>query len=91
LCRNQTQRLVKSFQEIQNKAEKGDYPRVAAIVGKSVSLVKMVVSEERTDLNNIQKVFSQIIEHREALAEREQRRRVKQEERRNRQRNRMAA
>lgn len=82
---------MKSFLQIQNEAEKGDYQRVASIVGKSVSLVKMVVSGERTDLNNIQKVFSQIIEHREELAQREQRRRARQEEKRIRQRNRMAA
>jgi hypothetical protein len=76
---------MKSFREIQNEAEKSDYTRVAELVGKSPSLVKMVVNGERTDHHNIQKVFSDLLTHRQRIAEREERRRKRME------RNRIAA
>jgi hypothetical protein len=77
---------LKTFKEIKRAAEKGDYQRVAEIVEKSVSTIKMVVNGERTDHHNIQKVFSDLIETRARLAEREERRRERIQKR-----NRMAA
>lgn len=75
LSRNPGQRLMKNFDEIQREARKGDYSAVAEIVQKSVDLVKKVVSGKRVDHHNIQKVFSDLLENRERLNDREQRRR----------------
>lgn len=69
---------MKSLKEIGRKAEKGDYTTVARIVGKSSSLVHMVVSEQRKDNYNIQRVFSDVLETRERLMLREQKRRERQ-------------
>lgn len=69
---------MKSLKEIQQKAEKGDYTRVAELVGKSPELVRKVVAGERVDLNNIQRTLSDILEHREKLSVREQKRIKKQ-------------
>ena len=68
---------MKSFLEIQEQAEKGDYSRVAQLVSVSPSLVRMVVSEVRKDHHNIQRTFSDMLEQRERLAEREERRRIR--------------
>lgn len=68
---------MKTFKEIKREAQKGDYQRVADIVKKSVSTIKMVVNGDRTDHHNIQKVFSDVLETRERLTERERARRIK--------------
>ena len=72
---------MKSFKELLRKAEKGDYARVAELVSKSPSLVRMVVKGERADYYNIQKVMSDMLEARERLADREERRRIRKAER----------
>ena len=72
---------MKSFKQIQRMAKKADYARVAEIVGKGQSLVKMVVAEDRTDHHNIQRVFSDMLESREKLAEREAKRRARKNNR----------
>lgn len=69
---------MKSLKEIQQEAEKGDYTRVAELVGKSAELVRKVVAGERVDLNNIQKTFSDMLEYRQRLSLREQKRIKKQ-------------
>lgn len=66
---------MKSFREIKRYAERGDYSRVADIANCSPSLVRKVVYEQRTDHHKIQKIFSDILETRERIAEREARRR----------------
>ena len=68
---------MKTFKEIKRLAEKGDYQRVSEIVGMSDSIVKKVVYGLRNDHHNIQKVFSDLIENRERLSEREERRRIR--------------
>lgn len=68
---------MKSFSEIQKQAEKGDYSRIAELVSVSPSLVRKVVAEERIDHHNIQRTFSDMLEQRERLAEREERRRIR--------------
>ena len=77
LCRNQTQIFVKTFKQIKREAQKGDYQRIAEIVEKSVSTIKMVINGERTDHHNIQKVFSDVLESRERLTLRENSRRIR--------------
>jgi hypothetical protein len=64
---------MKSLVEIKQQAQTGDYKRVAKIVKKSPELVKKVISGERTDHHNIQKVFSNILEHIERETVREAR------------------
>ena len=66
---------MKSLREIQKTAEKGDYTQIAKLVGVSSSLVQKVIGGERNDHQNIQKTFSDMLEQRERLAEREERRR----------------
>ena len=70
---------MKSLREIKREAEKGDYTRVSEIVGKSPDLVQRVVNGERTDHHNIQKVFSELLEKRDRLTEREERRRERED------------
>lgn len=72
---------MKSFQQIKMLAEKSDYARVAEIVGKSASTVRMVVRQERTDLHNIQRVFTEFLELREKLSQREAKRRSRKNKR----------
>ena len=72
---------MKSLREIQKLSQKSDYTRVAEVVGKSLNLVLMVIKGQRTDHHNIQKVFSDMLEQRERLAEREERRRIRKAER----------
>lgn len=62
-------------------AQKSDYKRVAEIVRKSPSTVRMVVKQQRTDLHNIQRVFSEFLEVREKLAKREAKRRSRKNQR----------
>jgi hypothetical protein len=76
---------MKSLREIQKESQKSDYTRVAEMVGKSLNLVIMVIKGERTDHHNIQKTFSDMLEQRQRLAAREERRRKRME------RNRIAA
>jgi hypothetical protein len=66
---------VKTFKEIKRAAEKGDRQRVAEIAGISVSLVKQVINRHREDYYNIQKIFSDLLENRERLMLREEKRR----------------
>lgn len=66
---------MKSLREIKQAAKKGDYVTVSEIVGKSRSLVQAVVNGERTDHHRIRKTFSDLLEHRERVADREERRR----------------
>lgn len=68
---------MKSFKEIQKVAEKGDYTQVARIIGKSASLVRMVANQQRADYYNIQRVFSDLLEQRERLVQREKKRQKK--------------
>jgi hypothetical protein len=70
---------MKTLEEIKQAAEKADYARVGAIVGKSSSLVRMVVNDARHDHHNIQKTFSDMLEHREKLSEREKARRARKQ------------
>lgn len=72
---------MKSFKQIQREAGKGDYSQVATIAGTSASTVKMVVYGHRNDLHNIQKIFSDMLEQRERMAEREEKRRIRKAER----------
>jgi hypothetical protein len=66
---------MKTFREIQKSCEKGDYTRVAELVCISPSTVRMVVAGHRYDHHNIQKTFSDLLENRERLAAREEKRR----------------
>ena len=68
---------MKTFKQIKREAQKGDLQRVAEIVKMSVSTIKMVVNGERIDHHNIQKVFSDLLESRERLTEREKSRRIR--------------
>ena len=64
---------MKSLKEIQRKAEKGDYRRVAELVEVSPDLVQRVINGTRNDYHRIQKTFSDMLEARERIAEREER------------------
>lgn len=72
---------MKTLTEIKRTAESGDYQRVAELVEKSPDLVKKVIGGTRWDYHNIQKTFSDLLEARERLAERERRRRERQRKR----------
>jgi hypothetical protein len=72
---------VKTLSEIKRKYSNGDYIRVAEIVKVSESTVKKVVSGTRPDNHNIQKVFSDLLDAREKLAEREAKRRARKNQR----------
>lgn len=72
---------MKSFKEIQREAKYGDYTRVAELVGKSPDLVKRVLRGERTDHHNIQKVFSDLLDSRLRIGDREERRQQRKAER----------
>ena len=73
--------FVKTIEQIQAVAEKGDYVRVAKLVGKGSDLVNKVISGKRKDHHNIQRVFSDMLESREKLAEREAKRRARKNNR----------
>lgn len=62
-------------------AAKGDFVRVAEITNSSESNVKKVVAGMRPDNYNIQKVFSDMLESREKLADREAKRRSRKNQR----------
>lgn len=64
---------MKSFKQIKQAAEKGDYTTVARIIGMSPSLVHMVVKEEREDYYGIRQVFCEILQHREKLVKKQKR------------------
>lgn len=68
---------MKSLKEIQREAEKGDYKQVARLVDVSPDLVQKVIAGQRNDYHNIQKTFSDILEARARIAEREERRRIR--------------
>lgn len=72
---------MKTLTQIKRTAESGDYQRVANLVEKSPDLVKKVIGGARRDYHNIQKTFSDLLESRERLAERERRRRERKKER----------
>lgn len=72
---------MKTLTQIKREAESGDYQRVAEIVKMSADLVKKVIGGKRNDLHNIQKTFSDLLENRERLSERESRRRERQRRR----------
>lgn len=59
---------MKSISQIKKAVKKGDYTTAARIIGISPELVKKIVSGERTDHHDVQKVLSQMLEHREKLA-----------------------
>lgn len=70
---------MKTLREIKREAKKGDYVQVAEMVGKSAELVKKVINRYRNDHHNIQKSFSDLIEARERITEREERRRKREQ------------
>ena len=72
---------MKTLREIKRQAEKGDYSRVAEIVDKSPELVKKVIAGDRTDHHGIQKAFSDLLESRERLTQREEKRRIRKAQR----------
>jgi len=59
---------LKTLIEIKEQAKKADYTRVSEIIGKSAELIKAVIKGQRTDLHNIQQVFSDYLEARENVA-----------------------
>ncbi len=64
---------MKSLKQIQQTAKKGDYTRVAEIIGGiSPQLVRMVVYELRQDHYDIQHTFSEYLKSREALSRQSQ-------------------
>jgi hypothetical protein len=63
---------MKSLTEIKALAEWGDYEQVARMCDVSRDLVQRVISNERKDRHNIQLTFSQLLEFREELKERNQ-------------------
>lgn len=70
---------MKNFKEIQKLAKKSDYSRIAEIVGMSPSTVRMVVKGQRSDLHDIRRNFSQILEQREKLSTQAAKRRARQQ------------
>ena len=69
---------MKTLQQIKQAAEKGDYTRVAQMVGKTPDLVKKVINDLRADHHGIQKTFSDMLENRERIMQREHKRRSRQ-------------
>lgn len=63
---------MKSLQEIKALAEWGDYEQVAKMCEISRDLVQRVINDERKDHHNIQLTFSQLLEFREELKDRNQ-------------------
>jgi uncharacterized protein YxjI len=61
---------MKSFAEIKKLKEKGDTLRVAEIAGCTLENVRLVINKMRPDNYNIQRIFSDIIEHRQRLTAR---------------------
>ena len=55
---------MRSFAEIRKQAEKGDYHRVAEIVGCSYELVKKVINEKANDRRSIRAAFDKYLEQR---------------------------
>lgn len=72
---------MKTLREIKTQAEKGDYSRVAEIVDKSPELVQKVIAGHRTDHHGIQKAFSDLLEARERITIREEKRRTRKAQR----------
>lgn len=71
---------MKSLELIQRSAKKGDYARVAQIIGGiSVSTVRMVVYGLRKDHHDIQATFSKYLEQREGLALTVQKQRIRKQ------------
>ncbi len=58
---------MKTFAQIKAEAKKGDYQRVAEIVGCSHENVESVVNERRPDNYRIREVFHEILSHRNSL------------------------
>jgi L-ascorbate metabolism protein UlaG (beta-lactamase superfamily) len=59
--------LMKSWEQIKNEAQRGDWERVAEIAGCSRKLVELVARGERKDHYKLQEIFTQLIESRESL------------------------
>lgn len=72
---------MKSLLQIKALSAKGDFVRVAEITGSSESNVKKVIAGLRPDNYNIQRVFSDLLEARERLAQREAKRRSRKNKR----------
>jgi hypothetical protein len=70
---------MKSLAQIKSAAKKGDYSTVAAITGKSRTLVESVIAGKRTDHHHIQQTFSDLIEQRERLSAKVARKRARME------------
>jgi hypothetical protein len=58
---------MKTFAQILSKVERGDYSRVAAMVGCTRKNVELIVKGERPDNYNVQKIFSELIAQRNEL------------------------
>ena len=72
---------MKSLREIQRKAEKGDYVQVSRLVELSPDMVRKVIWGQRNDYHRVQKTFSDMLESRERIAEREENRRKREAKR----------
>lgn len=69
---------MKSLEQLKKLAERGDYQRVADIIGCSRGLVEMVIKGERRDNKNIQQIFSDVLTTRQEL-KRKYRKSIKQQ------------
>lgn len=58
---------MKEWFEITATAQKGDWQRVASILGCSRKTVEKIASGKRADLMNAQAAFSEMLESRESL------------------------
>ena len=56
---------MNNFQEIKKFIKRGDYEEVAKIIGKSPSLVKSVINDQRADRHNIKQIFIDLVKSRE--------------------------
>lgn len=72
---------MKTLEEIKQGAQKGDYSRVAEILQVDASLVQKVINDQRTDHHTIQKTFSDLLESRERLNVKANKRREKKRRR----------
>lgn len=60
---------MKDWKEITATAQKGDWQRVASILGCSRKTVEKIAAGERTDSWNAQAAFSEMLEDRESLTQ----------------------
>lgn len=59
---------MKTFKQILEQAERGDYPKVAKLAGCGARNVEYVVKEQRADNFNIQKIFSDYLANKHEMA-----------------------